>query len=191
MSCVASLALFAYLLTLVETEAAGRAYAAYGGIYVLVAVLWLWTTEILLLGEKTRHARRHRHIWQVMRFPVLSRRWLAWLLILAFSAGLSAPAFAGSVDNGHHTVAAAAAHGACLHAAAVDAEPQVSADYDASGALAAADCALAHLGQAVLDRPVLYAVGMTHCAYPPALADGSTGRAPGLEGDPPRPARTA
>ncbi|BAQ49402.1 protein of unknown function UPF0060 (plasmid) [Methylobacterium aquaticum] len=29
---MASLALFAYLLTFVETEAAGRAYAAYGGI---------------------------------------------------------------------------------------------------------------------------------------------------------------
>lgn len=125
-----------------------------------------------------------------MRFPVWSRRWLAWLLILAFSAGLGAPAFAGSVDNGHHTAAAAAAHGACLHAAG-DAGPQASADDDASDTLAAADCALTHLSQAVLDRPVLYALGMTHVAYPPALSDGSAGRAPGLEGDPPRPTRTA
>ncbi len=31
---VASLALFAYLLTLVESAAAGRAYAAYGGVYI-------------------------------------------------------------------------------------------------------------------------------------------------------------
>ena len=31
---MASLALFAYLLTLIETEHAGRAYAAYGGVYL-------------------------------------------------------------------------------------------------------------------------------------------------------------
>ncbi len=42
---MASLALFAYLLTLVESEAAGRAYAAYGGIYVVAAILWLWGFE--------------------------------------------------------------------------------------------------------------------------------------------------
>lgn len=42
---MASLALFAYLLTLVEADAAGRAYAAYGGIYVAAAVLWLWAAE--------------------------------------------------------------------------------------------------------------------------------------------------
>ncbi len=40
-----SLALFAYLLTLVPTEAAGRAYAAYGGIYVCASLIWLWITE--------------------------------------------------------------------------------------------------------------------------------------------------
>jgi small multidrug resistance family-3 protein len=38
---VASLALFAWLLSLHPT-AAGRTYAAYGGIYVTVAVFWLW-----------------------------------------------------------------------------------------------------------------------------------------------------
>ena len=37
----ASLALFAWLLTLHPT-AAGRVYAAYGGVYVSVALLWLW-----------------------------------------------------------------------------------------------------------------------------------------------------
>ncbi len=42
---VLSLALFAYLLTLVESEAAGRAYAAYGGIYIVAAILWLWGFE--------------------------------------------------------------------------------------------------------------------------------------------------
>jgi small multidrug resistance family-3 protein len=40
----ASLALFAWLLTLHPT-AAGRVYAAYGGVYVATAVLWLWFIE--------------------------------------------------------------------------------------------------------------------------------------------------
>jgi small multidrug resistance family-3 protein len=39
---MASLALFAYLLTLVEVEAAGRAYAAYGGVYIAASIVWLW-----------------------------------------------------------------------------------------------------------------------------------------------------
>ena len=39
-----SLALFAWLLTLHPT-AAGRVYAAYGGVYIGVAVLWLWVVE--------------------------------------------------------------------------------------------------------------------------------------------------
>lgn len=40
----ASLALFAWLLTLHPT-ASGRIYAAYGGVYVFVAVLWLWGVD--------------------------------------------------------------------------------------------------------------------------------------------------
>ena len=40
-----SLALFAYLLTLVPTDHAGRAYAVYGGIYIVTALLWLWLAE--------------------------------------------------------------------------------------------------------------------------------------------------
>lgn len=39
-----SLALFAWLLTLHPT-AAGRVYAAYGGVYVAVATLWLWLVD--------------------------------------------------------------------------------------------------------------------------------------------------
>jgi small multidrug resistance family-3 protein len=39
-----SLALFAWLLTL-HPSAAGRVYAAYGGVYIAVALLWLWTVE--------------------------------------------------------------------------------------------------------------------------------------------------
>ena len=41
----ASLALFAYLLTLVDSDAAGRAYAAYGGVYIAASIIWLWTAE--------------------------------------------------------------------------------------------------------------------------------------------------
>lgn len=41
----ASLLLFAWLLTLVDTSQAGRAYAAYGGIYIISALLWLWIVE--------------------------------------------------------------------------------------------------------------------------------------------------
>ncbi|HUD95435.1 YnfA family protein [Sphingobium sp.] len=41
----ASLILFAWLLTLVDTSQAGRAYAAYGGIYILSALMWLWLVE--------------------------------------------------------------------------------------------------------------------------------------------------
>ena len=40
----ASLAAFVWLLTL-HPQAAGRVYAAYGGVYVSVALLWLWRVE--------------------------------------------------------------------------------------------------------------------------------------------------
>lgn len=33
-----SLVLFAYLLTLVDTSAAGRAFAAYGGVYIAASI---------------------------------------------------------------------------------------------------------------------------------------------------------
>lgn len=39
-----SLGLFAWLLTL-HPGAAGRIYAAYGGVYVAVALLWLWQVD--------------------------------------------------------------------------------------------------------------------------------------------------
>lgn len=39
-----SLAAFAWLLTLHPT-AAGRVYAAYGGVYVAMALLWLWAVD--------------------------------------------------------------------------------------------------------------------------------------------------
>jgi small multidrug resistance family-3 protein len=40
-----SLALFAWLLTLSSAEAAGRAYAAYGGIYILASLGWMILIE--------------------------------------------------------------------------------------------------------------------------------------------------
>jgi small multidrug resistance family-3 protein len=39
-----SLAIFAWLLTL-HPSAAGRVYAAYGGVYISVALIWLWLVE--------------------------------------------------------------------------------------------------------------------------------------------------
>ena len=39
-----SLALFAWLLSLHPT-AAGRVYAAYGGVYIFTAILWLWSVD--------------------------------------------------------------------------------------------------------------------------------------------------
>jgi small multidrug resistance family-3 protein len=41
---IASLALFAWLLS-VHPNSAGRTYAAYGGVYVTTAMIWLWVAE--------------------------------------------------------------------------------------------------------------------------------------------------
>ena len=42
---IASLILFALLLTRVDAAFAGRAYAAYGGIYIAASLSWLWAVE--------------------------------------------------------------------------------------------------------------------------------------------------
>ncbi|MHB9880982.1 YnfA family protein [Pacificimonas sp. ICDLI1SI03] len=42
---IASLILFAWLLARVDSAAAGRAYAAYGGVYICASLLWLWSVE--------------------------------------------------------------------------------------------------------------------------------------------------
>jgi len=42
---IASLILFAFLLTKVQTEFAGRSYAIYGGIYIGASLLWLYFME--------------------------------------------------------------------------------------------------------------------------------------------------
>ena len=77
-----ALALFAYLLTLVEAEHAGRTYAAYGGVYIVAAIGWLWIIErakpdrwdligavvcvsgaaTILLGHEQRRSFGHRCI---------------------------------------------------------------------------------------------------------------------------------
>lgn len=36
---------FAWLLTRVNADAAGRVFAAYGGVYIAASVLWLWLVE--------------------------------------------------------------------------------------------------------------------------------------------------
>lgn len=47
---VASLVAFAATLTRVDSAFAGRAYAAYGGIYIAASLLWLWLAE----GQRPR-----------------------------------------------------------------------------------------------------------------------------------------
>lgn len=42
---VISLCGFAFTLTRVDSVFAGRAYAAYGGIYIAASLLWLWAVE--------------------------------------------------------------------------------------------------------------------------------------------------
>jgi small multidrug resistance family-3 protein len=42
---VACLVLFAWLLTRIEADFAGRAYAAYGGVYIVASLVWLWAVE--------------------------------------------------------------------------------------------------------------------------------------------------
>lgn len=40
-----SLILFAYLLTRIDALFAGRAFAAYGGVYIAASLAWLWAIE--------------------------------------------------------------------------------------------------------------------------------------------------
>ena len=42
---ILSLAVFAWLLTLAPSDFAGRAYAAYGGVYIAASLGWLWLVE--------------------------------------------------------------------------------------------------------------------------------------------------
>ena len=40
-----SLAAFAWVLTRIDADFAGRAYAAYGGVYIAASLGWLWVVE--------------------------------------------------------------------------------------------------------------------------------------------------
>ncbi len=42
---VAALVLFAFLLTRIDAAYAGRAFAAYGGVYIVASLGWLWIVE--------------------------------------------------------------------------------------------------------------------------------------------------
>ena len=42
---VAALVMFALALTRIDSPYAGRAYAGYGGVYILSSLLWLWRVE--------------------------------------------------------------------------------------------------------------------------------------------------
>ena len=65
----ASLVLFSWLLTL-HPDASGRVYAAYGGVYVCVALLWLWAVDGVKPG-----------LWDVVGGAVT----LAGMAIIAFA----------------------------------------------------------------------------------------------------------
>ncbi len=42
---IAALVLFAYLLTRIDAVFAGRAFAAYGGVYIAASLIWMWAVE--------------------------------------------------------------------------------------------------------------------------------------------------
>lgn len=42
---IAALVVFAVALTRVEADHAGRAFAAYGGVYIAASIAWLWAVE--------------------------------------------------------------------------------------------------------------------------------------------------
>ncbi len=42
---IAALVLFALLLTRIDSVYAGRAFAAYGGVYIAASLAWLWAVE--------------------------------------------------------------------------------------------------------------------------------------------------
>lgn len=45
---VIALVAFAVFLTRVDSAFAGRAYAAYGGVYIAISLVWLWLVEGVL-----------------------------------------------------------------------------------------------------------------------------------------------
>lgn len=69
-----SLALFVWLLTL-HPHAAGRVYAAYGGVYVAIAIGWLWLVDGVVPGR-----------WDLTGAAVI----LAGTMIIAFQPSATA-----------------------------------------------------------------------------------------------------
>src|SRR5688572_75094 len=57
---MASLALFAYLLTRIDTATAGRAYAAYGSVYIVSSICWLALRPLFQLRMHDHCVRRPR-----------------------------------------------------------------------------------------------------------------------------------
>ena len=53
-----SLAAFAWALTLAPSDFAGRAFAAYGGVYITASLVWLWAIEGQLLDPVFLRARQ-------------------------------------------------------------------------------------------------------------------------------------
>jgi small multidrug resistance family-3 protein len=48
---ITSLTIFAILLTRIDLIFAGRTFAAYGGVYIVASLLWLWIIEDQRLGK--------------------------------------------------------------------------------------------------------------------------------------------
>ena len=78
---IASLILFAYLLTLAPSSYAVRAYAAYGGIYIAASLLWLRLAECTPghVGAEWRSDRdgsgsRRGTVWRLKSNPWYRRR---------------------------------------------------------------------------------------------------------------------
>ena len=55
---IACLIAFAVVLTRVDSAFAGRAYAAYGGIYIAASLMWLWVVEGQRPTSTMQSARR-------------------------------------------------------------------------------------------------------------------------------------
>src|SRR5918995_6885457 len=60
---IASLVGFALALTRVDSAFAGRAYAAYGGIYIAASLVWLWLVEGQSPTASDVVGARHRSRW--------------------------------------------------------------------------------------------------------------------------------
>ena len=68
-----ALLIFGWLLTRVDVDFAGRAYAAYGGIYICASLTWLWAVEFARpgpLGSRRRLPVARRSDDDPVRAPI-------------------------------------------------------------------------------------------------------------------------